>query len=98
MTKMRPSTKKLWPHLAWLLIPLHLAGTTFSPPAASPQREVALLVEIQTPILVGGKQVGLMKLPAGTKVSVVSGQPDGVMVSRGISASNLFPNQSESTK
>jgi len=52
-------------------------------PAQAQLRETALVVEIQTPIVVNGKQVGTMKLPVGTKVTVVSEQPDGFLVTRG---------------
>jgi len=93
-----PKTNTPHPLLTLLLIPFLLVGAIVSSSAVNAPRETPLLIEIQTPIIANGTQVGLMKLPAGTKVSVVSGQPDGVMVSRGISASNLFPNQSESTK
>jgi len=64
------------------LLILALGATAGLLAAANPPRETALLVEIQTPIFVGGKQVGLMKLPAGTEVSVVSELPDGFLVTR----------------
>jgi outer membrane protein assembly factor BamB len=69
--------------LTCLLIPFLIVGAALDLSADNPPREAALLIEIQTPILSGGKQVGMMKLPAGTKVTVVSEQADGYLVSRG---------------
>jgi len=51
-------------------------GILISAQAQAPRRATALVVKIQRPIVVNGKQMGTMKMPAGAKVSVVSELPD----------------------
>jgi pimeloyl-ACP methyl ester carboxylesterase len=55
----------------------------FAPSAFSASRETTLLTEIQAPIIADGKQIGSMKLPAGSAVEILSVANDGVMVRRG---------------
>lgn len=50
--------------------------------ATSP-KQTTLIAEVVAPITAAGKQIGSVKLPAGSEVTVVSVQGDGVMVSRG---------------
>ena len=46
-------------------------------------KEVALLTEIEEPIMAEGKQIGSMKLKPGSLVTVVSSNQQQVMVRRG---------------
>ena len=51
-------------------------------PAPAP-REATLVAVLQAPIIADGKQIGSVKLPAGSTVMIASVEPDGVMISRG---------------
>jgi hypothetical protein len=50
---------------------------------ATAPKQATLIAEVVAPITADGKQIGSVKLPAGSEVTVVSVQGDGVMVSRG---------------
>jgi pimeloyl-ACP methyl ester carboxylesterase len=60
-----------------------IAGFVPKAGASIPPKETTLLAEIQAPIIADGKQIGSMKLPAGSSVTIVSVESDGVMVRRG---------------
>lgn len=51
--------------------------------ASAQAKETALLTEVQVPIIANGKQIGSVKLPPGSLVTIVSIESDGVMISRG---------------
>jgi len=51
--------------------------------AITEKKETVLVQAIQAPIIADGKQIGSMNLPAGSTVTIVSIESDGVMVSRG---------------
>jgi len=59
------------------------AAFTASLIATAKARDVTLAAEVQAPIIADGKQIGSVKLPAGSTVALVSIESDGVMVSRG---------------
>lgn len=71
------SLMKLFPvtiHVAMAMIAL----------ASTQAKDTTLVVEIQAPIMAAdGKQIGSVKLPVGSTVTIVSIESDGVMVSRG---------------
>ena len=46
-------------------------------------KETTLTAEIQAPIIADGKQIGIMKLPVGSAVTIISVESDGVLVRRG---------------
>ncbi len=53
----------------------------FSPAAHC--KETTLTKEIEMPILANGQQIGTIKLPVGSTVTLLSVGSDGVMISRG---------------
>jgi len=67
------------------LLTLMLGGrqTACGGPTNTGLHEVPLLTQVDAPIMADGKQIGSMKLAPGSLVSVVSVQPDGIMVTRG---------------
>jgi hypothetical protein len=60
-----------------------ISGLSTRIDAAPTTKETTLLAEIQAPIIADGRQIGFMKLPAGSAVMIVSVDNDGVMVKRG---------------
>lgn len=50
---------------------------------AAKAKDVALVSEVQAPIMAEGRQIGSAKLPPGSVVAIVSIESDGVMVRRG---------------
>ncbi len=63
------------------LLPACIAVVAMMPDASG--KEARLLVDVQAPIIVQGRQAGTTTLTAGTLVNVVSVQSDGALVSRG---------------
>lgn len=51
--------------------------------ASAQSKEGTLLIEVQAPIIADGKQIGSVKLPVGSSVTIVSIESDGILVSRG---------------
>ena len=64
-------------------LPIFLVAVLLGLEAWAGPVEVSILQAAEVPLMANGRQIGSMKLPAGTKLKIVSVVEDGVMVTRG---------------
>ena len=69
--------------VALLATLIWLNESAYGQTADTGSKEVPLLSQVDAPIIADGKQIGSVKLPVGSLVSVVAVQADGIMVKRG---------------
>ena len=62
----------------WFLLTLFISAVRATTP-----HQGTLATNIQLPLCIGGKTVGAMSLKAGSEITIIKVDPDGVMIARG---------------